>query len=180
MSQELPAKLQAKMNELAEESNSLMEEEKYTEAIAVFRRGLELLPQPWEKWSATVWFLCGIGDAQWFAGDHQGGRDTWRDALLYGGQGNPFVHLRRGQTHFELGDRDEAANELLRALLLGGEKIFADEPRQYWKFITSVAEPPEGWSSWKGWQGVEEGSPVHQWLLDPSVYTLRAKSHPKS
>ncbi len=175
MVEEFPEELREEIDRLAEEGNDLMDVSKYAEAERVFRRGLELIPQPREKWSATVWFLCGIGDAQWCAGDHQHGLDTWRDALLCGGLGNPFVHLRRGQTLYELGDQKEAANELLRALLLGGEDLFADEPRQYWEFVTSVAKPPEGWSSWEGWSGVEEDSPVHQWLMDPSAYGIRRK-----
>jgi tetratricopeptide (TPR) repeat protein len=177
MPDELPVELHAEIDRLAEEGNALMSAKKYAEAAEVFRRGLELLPAPREKWSATVWFLCGIGDAQWFLGDHEKGIDTWRDALLFGGLGNPFVHLRRGQTLYELGDQKEAANELLRALLLAGQKIFASEDPKYWDFIISVARPPEGWKSWDGWTGVEEGSPVHDWLMDPGVYALRAKTH---
>ncbi|MCI0455509.1 MAG: tetratricopeptide repeat protein [Gemmataceae bacterium] len=139
MSEELPVELHAEIDRLANEGNSLMETGNYAEAAAVFRRGLELLPRPRERWSAALWFLCGIGDAQWFAGDHENGRDTWRDALLSGGLGNPFVHLRRGQTLYELGDQNEAGNELLRALLLGGEEVFANQPR---KSSTGSSSPP--------------------------------------
>jgi len=119
-----------------------------------------------------LWFLCSIGDAQWFMGDHSEGLRTWRDALLQGGVGNAFVHLRRGQTLLELGDRDEAANELLRALLLGGERLFGEEDPRYFAFITSIAKPPAGLESWSGWQGVEPTTPGFEWLTDSSFYQL--------
>lgn len=175
MAHELPIELHEPIDRLAEQGNTLMERGSYVEAEAVFREGLEMLPPPLERWSATLWFLTSIGDAQWMAADHQRGIDTWRDAILYGGLGNPFVHLRRGQTLFELGHQDEAADELLRALLIAGAEIFAGEPSIYWEFITTVAKPPEGCSSWDGFPGVSEESPMSEWLYDPSQYKFMPK-----
>ena len=175
MSDELPAELHAAIDRLAEKGNALMETGSFPEAEAAYREGLQLLPPPLERWSATVWFLSSIGDAQWFAGDHERGIDTWRDAILYGGLGNPFVHLRRGQTLFELGDQEEAANELLRALLIAGAEVFEDEPDLYWEFITAVAKPPEGLAAWDGFPGVGEDSPWNEWLYDPNQYTFLLK-----
>jgi len=80
--------------------------------------------------SGSLW----LSAMQWFAKDWANALDTWRDALLYGGFGNPFVYLRRGQVLFELGDEKEASNELMRALLLGGEDVFSSEPLDYWVF----------------------------------------------
>jgi len=41
-----------------------------------------------------------------------------------GAIGNPFIHFRHGQCQFELGDLERAADELMRAYLGTGRKIF--------------------------------------------------------
>lgn len=166
----LAAGIQAEIDRIAEEGNRLLEAGDPSSALAAFRRGLKALPEPRERWSAALWFLCSIGDTQWFIGDHREGLRTWRDALLQGGIGNAFVHLRRGQTLLELGERDEAGNELLRALLLGGERLFDREDPRYLAFITSMATPPAGFESWRGWEGVEPTTPGFEWLADPNQY----------
>jgi tetratricopeptide (TPR) repeat protein len=149
----LPAPIQEAIDRLAEEGNQLMERGAYREAEALFQKGLALLPEPRSKWEATLWFLGSIGDAQWHRGDHEAGRDTWRDALLSGGVGNPFIHLRRGQTLYELGLLKESGNELLRALLLAGEDIFAEDDPKYLRHVTSVAAPPRGLRELGGLEG---------------------------
>ncbi|HEU0053187.1 MAG TPA: tetratricopeptide repeat protein [Longimicrobium sp.] len=170
----LPPDIQDEVDRLAEEGNAWMDTGEYVQALAAFRRGIEVLPPPRDRWDAAMWFLAGIGDALWFLGRHVNARPIWDDAIVFvGGFGNAFVHLRRGQTMYELGDYGEAANELLRALLLGGAELFADDSRKYWDFITSRARPPEGMASWEGWAGAEPGSPLHDWLMNPGVYEFR-------
>jgi tetratricopeptide (TPR) repeat protein len=165
---EIDDKLQGRLDRLAAEGDDLAKAGKHQEAIAVYKRGFDLIPPPREGRSASLWFISAIGDAQWFAKDYTASLDTWRDAIiLYGGFGNPFVHLRRGQTLFELGQKKEAANELLRALLLGGEAVFKTEHRKYWTFITMEARPPEGYSSWVGWPGLSPDSPLYHRMMNP-------------
>lgn len=176
MTTQLPADISEKIDVIADRGNALMDNQAFAEAEATFREGLGLLPEPLEQWSATLWFLSSIGDAQWYAGNHESGRDTWRDAILYGGLGNPFVHLRCGQTLFELGEQEEAAGELLRALLIAGAEIFEPEPEIYWQFVTSVMKPPDGLSTWDGFPGVDEDSPTNAWLMDPNQYGFFPKS----
>jgi tetratricopeptide (TPR) repeat protein len=71
------------------------------------------------------------------------------------GFGNPFLHLRRGQVLFELGRREEAANELTRAYGLEGEQIFEEEHPKYLNFLQRAlrASPPssEHKSWWRFW-----------------------------
>lgn len=172
---ELSAEISEAIDVIADRGNTLMDEEAFDEAIAVFREGIELLPVPKENWEPYLWFLCGVGDAQWFTEDHKGGQDTWRDALLGGGIGNVFVHLRHGQVMFELGREAEAADELLRALLLGGVEILDGEDPKYYDLVTSAAEPPDGCESWDGWEGVAPGTPVHDWLMEGREYELTPK-----
>ena len=170
-----PSNFQAELDRLAAEGDRLAENGQYDAAIAIYRQGFDLLPSP-QNGNSALWFTVAIGDAQWFAKQHQAALNTWRDAIFYGGFGNPFVHLRRGQTLYELGDETEASSELLRALLLGGEDIFAREPIDYWVFITSLADPPEGYPGWIGWPGFPKDSEdYHRWSDPTDVYQFKQK-----
>lgn len=175
---EIDDKLQAELDRLAAEGDGLAKAGKHQEAIEAYRRGFDLIPPPREGRHASLWFITAIGDAQWFAKDYTASLDTWRDAIiLYGGFGNPFVHLRRGQTLYELDQKKEAANELLRALLLGGEAVFKTEHRKYWTFITIEARPPEGYPTWDGWSGLSRDSPLYHQMMNPEgVYQFSAKN----
>jgi tetratricopeptide (TPR) repeat protein len=177
---QLPTKVQDAIDRLAEEGNRLMDQGAYKAAEEVFQKGLAQLPEPKSEWEATLWFLTAIGDAQFHRGAHQAARANWRDALLNGGIGNPFVHLRFGQTLYELGQMKDSADELLRALLLAGEDIFTEDDPKYFRHVTSVAQPPAGWKSWKGWKGLDEDSPLHDQLTDPSAYQQLPKDKPES
>lgn len=172
---ELPAHAQAEIERLAREGNARMDEGRYVDALAVFRAGIDAIPQPRGGWSATEWFLAGMGDALWHLGCHLNAVPIWRDVLLMNGLGNPFVHLRRGQTLYELGDLDEAKNELARALLLAGQPIFEEEDPKYWNYITGLMRPPEGREGWEGFEGVPQESAMYEWLMDPGKYGLFAR-----
>lgn len=170
--------LQSELDALALAGNAFADQGDYGGAITLFRRGFDLIPLPREGRSASLWFAVAIGDMQWHCKDYRASLDTWRDALiLYGGFGNPFVHLRRGQALLELGDEAEASNELLRALLIGGEDVFAREELDYWVFITSTAQAPEAYPDWIGWPGLPKDSPEYEKWTDPSnVYGFAQKS----
>jgi len=40
-----------------------MDEERYEEALKVFREGLELIPPPLQEHAGSLWFIVAIGDA---------------------------------------------------------------------------------------------------------------------
>ena len=48
-----------------------------------------------------------------------------------GGLGNVFLHLRRGEVLFELGEMESSADELMRAYMGGGPEAFAREEEKY-------------------------------------------------
>ena len=57
--------------------------------------------------------------------------------------GNPFIHLRLGQTQFELGNKDRAADELMRAYMGAGAEIFVGEAPKYLQYLGIVADDIE-------------------------------------
>ena len=54
--------------------------------------------------------------------------------------GNPFLHLRLGQSQYELGELDRAADELMRAYMGAGEDIFVSEDPKYRAFLATRAK----------------------------------------
>lgn len=56
------------------------------------------------------------------------------------GLDNPFIHLRKGQCHFELGQMEDSADSLTRAYMLDGEVIFSDEEEKYFVFLKTKIE----------------------------------------
>lgn len=56
------------------------------------------------------------------------------------GLGNPYIHLRLGQTAFELGDHSRAADELIRAYMGGGPDIFEEDDAKYLAFLGARAD----------------------------------------
>lgn len=56
------------------------------------------------------------------------------------GLGNPFIHLRLGQCALELGDEDQAKDELIRAYMGDGPGIFEEEEPKYFEFLKRFAD----------------------------------------
>jgi hypothetical protein len=90
---------------------------------------------------AATWILAAIGDANFLSGDFEAGRDNLGTAMhCPEALGNPFLHLRLGQCHFELGALDRAADELIRAYMGGGPEIFEEDDRKYIEFLATRAD----------------------------------------
>ena len=105
----------------------------------------DLLPEPKTDWEAATWILAAVGDANFLGGDYVAGRDNLGTAMhCPNAIGNPFLHLRLGQCHFELGELDRAADNLARAYLPEGKKLFENDDPKYLAFIKSKLNAPEG------------------------------------
>ena len=95
--EEITPELKAKLDEFAERGNQLEEEEQYQEAIQTWEEGLNLIPEPQQYYSETIWFLAAIGDVYFkkrmYPQAHQC-FDKARGNLSGAGYGNPFIMLR--------------------------------------------------------------------------------------
>jgi len=112
----------------------------YSSAIEEYNKAWSLIPEPKYHWHASTWVLAALIDAYFLAGRN----DYALDALQYvmtcpDAIGNPFLHLRFGEVLFELGEKDAAANELIRAYAIEGEQIFAGEDPKYFEFLKTRA-----------------------------------------
>jgi tetratricopeptide (TPR) repeat protein len=142
---ELADELYARICELSERGNELAEDGSASAALLSFEEAWDILPEPKTTWEAARWLLAAIGDMQFQLGEYEAAQETLALAMhTPDAIGNPFLHLRLGQAQFELGNETRAADELARAYLLEGTRIFADDDPKYLKFIKSKLRPPDG------------------------------------
>lgn len=108
----------------------------YSMAIAQFSAAFALVPEPYQEWDASLWLLTALGEAHYFAGEYELARVALTSVMhVPGAIGNAFVHLRLGQVQFELGNTRQAADELVRAYMGGGEALFEQEDEKYFAFL---------------------------------------------
>ncbi|MCG8057840.1 MAG: tetratricopeptide repeat protein [Candidatus Thiodiazotropha endolucinida] len=140
---QLSDEVHQKITSLSEEGNALADEGKYQEANKKFIEALEFLPEPLEQWEACTWLLAAIGDMNYLQGSYEYAKKALSDAMhCPDAIGNPFIHLRLGQTQYELGDKEKAADELARAYMGAGKEIFETENPKYFEFLKTVLKPP--------------------------------------
>lgn len=147
----LPEKIHAEVKKLSARADQLAKAGNFGDAILLYWDAWDLLPEPKQDWSAALWLLTAIGDANFLNKDYVACRDNLSFAMrVPGAVGNPFLHLRLGQCQFELGNMDRAADELARAYIPEGRGIFNHDDPKYLDFIKSkLKPPPAGWPA--GW-----------------------------
>ena len=134
--------LHAKICELCQRGDELADLRRFEEAFSAYRSALEIVPEPAEDWEATTWILAAIGDLYFTAGNTEKSLGAFEDAVRCPtGLGNPFIHLRIGQCHFDLGHDEVAADEVVRAYMGGGRDIFEDEDPKYLQVIEKRIGP---------------------------------------
>ena len=140
---ELPDDVYAGVQQLCAAGDEAAERGDFNEAIGLYQRALALLPSPPTDWEAATWIYAAIGDAYFFERDLTSALSAFEQALRSpDGIGNPFLHLRRGQILFDMGQETTAADELVRAYMSEGEEIFQAEDPKYIAHVKSVLRPP--------------------------------------
>ena len=140
---ELSDAIHGKVVLLSKEGDEQAEIRHYREAVEKYIEALDLLPEPKTDWEACTWLLASIGDANFRSHNYEHARAALIDAMhCPGAIGNPFIHLRLGQSQFELGNVQRANDELARAYMLAGKEIFDQEDPKYFAHLKTVLLPP--------------------------------------
>ncbi len=117
-------------------------------ALQKYHAAWTLLPEPKEDWDAATWLLSAIGDAHFLSGDYKNAVAAFGNAVhCPNGVGNPFIHLRLGQSYFEMGDMRRAGDELTRAYMGGGKELLEKVEARYLDYLKSILMPPSGQQS---------------------------------
>ena len=142
---ELSQQLRDEIDGLVAAGDGLLNSGQYDEAMSVYRRAWESLPDPKDQWDDSARLLAAIGDAQFFNGEFAGARETFMAIVRdFASADNPYLRLRLGQCLFELREMPEAANWLAGAFLLARKRVFAQEDPKYLTWIKSQLKPPPG------------------------------------
>jgi tetratricopeptide (TPR) repeat protein len=145
MQRDLDNRLHSKIVTLCKEGDEFAAKQQYRESLNSYATAWDLLPEPKLKWEAAMWIQTAIGDTRFLSGDYQRALQAFALAVQGpNGLGNPFIHLRLGECHFELGDVEQAKDELTRAYMGAGRDIFADENPKYFDLLKSILKPPIG------------------------------------
>lgn len=138
---ELSDEIHDEIGRLCAEGDDLAEEDDFAAAIRKYDQAWQLLPDPKHEWEAATWVLTAIGDAYFLARDYPAAKEALTSAMhAPDAIGNPFIHLRLGQSQLEVGNTDRAADELIRAYMGAGPDIFAEEDRKYLEFLATRAQ----------------------------------------
>lgn len=128
--------IEDKLDELSELGNTEMDNENFIEAIKYYKQALDIIPQPKDEYEASGWLYASIGDAYFFIDEYTASLDNFLKAYKICGteEMNPFILLRIGQNYYNLNNKPQAIDFLLRAYMLDGEDIFEDE-EEYFEFL---------------------------------------------
>ena len=142
---ELSDELHSQIVDLMKAGDDLADAGKHADALPPYHAAWEMLPQPKEVWEAATTILVAIGDAHFFTEAYPQALTAYGSALLCpDGLGNPYIHLRRGESFYEVGDIASAQDELARAYMGAGAVIFETEEDKYFDCLKSVLKPPSG------------------------------------
>ncbi|MBP6896866.1 MAG: tetratricopeptide repeat protein [Gammaproteobacteria bacterium] len=140
---DLPSAIHADIKQICADGDALAEQRLYKEAIATYNKAWVLLPAPQADWESSTWILAAIGDACFLGGFFVSGSEAMEYAMRCpSGFGNPFLHLRLGQSALERGQNEVAAEHLARAYMLEGKEIFALDDPKYFAFLKTKLAPP--------------------------------------
>ena len=119
--------------------------------MALHRETTVALPEPREKQEPAIRILGTIADCHFYLGEWESCREAVQHAFRSGADlENPFLRLRFGQSLFELGDEQEAANWLVPVYLSEGQSLFEQDDPKYLEFFRGMLKaPPGGWP--QGW-----------------------------
>jgi len=111
----------------------------FKRALRIFYQAWLSLPKPQTDLEQAGWVLTGIGDTYFRLHQYLQGCEALKSAQHCPGMSNnPFVHLRKGQCLYHLGERIPARQELKKAYDIAGAKIFVNEKDTYLNLIRDL------------------------------------------
>jgi len=133
---ELEKKKYRKIQKLSKKGNKMMDKLQFNEALYYFNEALSLIPESKKDWEASTWLYVAIGDAFFFLNDFEKSKNYYFNALnCPDGTSNPYIYLRLGESQYELNEKENSLENLLKAYMIEGELIFEDSEQKYLEFL---------------------------------------------
>ncbi|MET3395810.1 tetratricopeptide (TPR) repeat protein [Variovorax sp. 1140] len=141
MTKQLPDDVFKELTLLCKEGDALVATSDFEAARGRFVAALRLLPEDHRQWEAATWIYVAIGDTHFRTKNFDKALKCFLNAVQCPqGLGNPYIHLRLGQIYFEQEYFDKAADELTRAYMGAGLKIFMEDDPKYLEFLETRIE----------------------------------------
>lgn len=138
MKKELDRKIHKEIAGLCKEGDLLVKAGEYSKAAGKYVDALEMLPKPFTDWDAATWIFGSLGDAHFKDGAYEKALKSFANALYCpGGLGNAYIHLGLGKSQYELGQIEEATDNLTRAYMGGGKEVFRESDAKYFTFLNT-------------------------------------------
>ncbi|VTS00344.1 tetratricopeptide repeat protein : Uncharacterized protein OS=Pedobacter sp. BAL39 GN=PBAL39_25435 PE=4 SV=1: TPR_2: TPR_11 [Tuwongella immobilis] len=130
----LASEIQAKIDE----GDTFLSEDRFALAVKCYEQAAALLPEPRNAHAISLQVYLALGEGYFFSGYYDQALVAFQQAMkTSGGIENPLTHLRMGQSYFEIGELDSAADSLTRSYALDGRTIFDGEDEKYLSFLAS-------------------------------------------
>jgi hypothetical protein len=136
----------ARIDDLIYEGERLIRSHHFEGALAAFQAAWNELPAPADAHEQAIPILGAIVDCRFFPPQWAECRDAVQSAFRAGASlDDVFFRLRLGQSLYELGDRQEAANWLVPVYLMEGQRPFEEDSKYLTFFHDQLQPPPGGW-----------------------------------
>lgn len=136
---ELDPALYEKIKEHSDEGERLFYDGRFPEALKEYSKALDLIPEPKQRWEASVWVLAAIGDCYFWLKDFGAALGCFRKLMVeYEEYGNPFTRLRYGECLYETGNEELAREHLLAAYAMEGKELFEECDKKYLSVISGL------------------------------------------
>jgi|SRR5579884_98519 len=120
-------------------------DERYSDALPHLQAAWDALPEPKTDQELAIQILAAIADCHFYMGEWKECCETVQYAFQCGADlDNPFFRLRLGQSLYELGNEQEAANWLVPVYLMEGRALFEGDDLKYLEFFRDKLQPPKG------------------------------------
>lgn len=138
---QLDDKIVAQVTALCEQGDDAVEEARFDDALARYEEALTLVPRPLYAWAVTTWILTAMAEAHHLNKDPARAKESLMEAFrCEGAIGNPFLHLRLGQSEIALGQKGRGVEELIRAHERGGDAVFEGEDPSYLALVRAALD----------------------------------------
>lgn len=132
----MDSSIQEQIDSFCQQGDEHLNAGAFKKALKAYESALELIPTPRENYSQSTWIFTAIGEVHYFCERYLKALQSFHCALQCpDGLGNPLIHFRLGQVHYDIYELEKAADELTRAYMGAGREIFDDEDPKYYTFL---------------------------------------------
>lgn len=115
------------IRKLSEQADTFFTQECFIDAIDLYNKAWDLIPEPKEEHEITELIASNLGEALFELDDFEEARFYFERAYAtHDGWKNPYVLLMLGRCWLEFGKREKGIAYLKKAYSVGGEEVFED------------------------------------------------------